>query len=840
MTIPHYILVDGSSYLFRAYHALPPLKTSTGRASGMIAGFLQMILKLMTEWPSAKIIIVFDSKGPTHRHTYFPDYKQHRPAPPDDFIEQIEPIHEFVRALGLPLIIQPGTEADDIIAKLAKHYSQTEYVMICSPDKDFCQIISDRILLKHSFTEKLIGTTDVLDKYGVSVEQIPEYFALVGDQSDGIPGVPKIGPKTAAELVSRYHTLENIYDHLRDLRPKLAETLTENKDRAFLSRRLFLFHPAEAIDWPKELPLIDGHDTSTLVFNWTNLEALCEQFELRKLLERMKKIFLKEALELDSVQKNLPPETITLSEGREKLIKTIEAQGIIALDFQDDRWIVWGRSSLGDWSFTWTDVYEVWDQLYSLITEKNNATWLALDWKRIWSHKGYMAISSKWFDLSLIAHYNDPDLNPLKFFTAHDFNPIDFFERCYSMLTVAQKKLLIDFEQPLIKVLLDMESSGVVVDRDALSALDLEWTNKIDSLKKELWHLAKKEFNVNSPLQLRTILFDELQLDSRHKTPKGERSTNEEALVGLIGEHPIIPVLLEYRQFEKLRSTYTASWIEKLDANNKLHTSFSQVATTTGRLASFEPNLQNIPVRSIEGRRLRGLICASDDNVLVSLDYSQIELRLMAHFSQDRALLAAYQHGQDIHEQTARFILNLPQEAIVSYEERQLAKTINFGLMYGMSAFGLSKQLHRSVGECQSMIDRYFQKYTGVSQYMEDMRTFAKKHGYVETLMGRRIPINVISSKRATSEIAWRAAINGPLQGTASELIKKAMLDLQPLLNSRTDAIMLLQIHDELLFKVHKDAAEDWSRVASDIMKNALQLSVPLDVNIKINSNWNM
>jgi len=821
------VLVDGTSYVFRAFYALPPLTMQNGQPTGAIAGFAQMIHKLLQDYPKSPVIVFFDAGAKTHRHSWHLAYKENRSAPPEDLVKQFEPIKEIVRALGLPLICHSGTEADDLIACVARHYQSFGEVIICSPDKDFTQLIGGNIILENPIDQTRLSEVDIQKKYGVTVAQLPEYFALLGDSSDNIPGVPKIGSKTAQKLIHQYESLEGLYHNVSDIKGVVGANLIRYRDDAFLSRKLFLFQTVEDLGWPIELPF--DHAPVRISANILEAAKVYEKYELRRLLARLPIQHME--------QTPYATEALVWATHKERIHSFDGVLYLLPI-------------GLYEWELGYCDAHNIW-QFGGLSTEEardalvlyHDALWVSFDWKA-----AFLVLQQwpqKYHDLHLMLHMAKPDVKPnwiaLRASQKHahcDTMALSWlWKSCKEHLTEAQQFLLENMEYPLIPILSRMEHAGVLVDRKALECLDRQWQERLTDLKQRAWDTIQQEFNLNSSQQLKTILFEDLGLKSTHKTPKGVQSTNEEALQSLIHQHPLIAIILEYRHYEKLRSTYSSSWLERLDLqHSRLHTTYDQTGTVTGRLSSFDPNLQNIPVRTPQGLQIRQTIIAPSGKMLVSFDYSQIELRLMAHFSQDPVLLQAYENDWDIHAQTAS-VLNHIDLATVTDEQRSAAKTVNFGLIYGMSAFGLAKQLGLSNAEAAQLIDQYFSTYKGVFEYMGAMRHKSKTQGYILTLMGRQIPVRSAVQKKG-GDHSWRAAINGPLQGTASELIKQAMINLQPWILAHPGVEMVMQVHDELVFEVPVKDVEHWIGPAQHIMESAFKLRVPLKVHYSVGSCW--
>lgn len=823
---PSILLIDGTSYIFRAFYALPPLINAFSEPTGALYGFCSMIHKLLQDYPRTPMVLFFDAGGKNWRHQLYSEYKAHRQAPPPELIAQIKALAAALPFFGMPVVQQEGVEADDFIAVVARRYSEKGMVLISSPDKDFTQLIGPNILLEQSIDSKRYDKDAVELKYGVALEQIIDYFALLGDSSDGIPGVPKIGPKTAQKLLKEHGTLEALLVSAETIPGAVGRSIQTHKEQALLSRDLFRLATEEQVAWPQNLPQQELPPAPQL--DIAGLLAFYERYELKSLFPRVKnqiiypEVLCFESSDLDEVALNSP----------------------IA---------VWSAGGLLAWARKKDEVHYAEGESAAAILKKLptiQATIIVVNYAQF---RPLLDAELKNFeDLSLLSYVLEADkptdwqsiqveLFPGRPEPENDAAKAAWLLMAYEQLSLKLSpeltKVLREIDYPLAEILYQMQQNGICLDANRLIALSERWAEQLGQYKQQIVSLCGRDFNINSSKQLREILFEELNLKSSKKTPKGELSTKEDVLVALRDQHPVIDVILSYRQLEKLRSTYTLSLVQQISpVTGRLHTTFDQKGTITGRLASSQPNLQNIPVKSANGREIRSAFCAPEGKSLVFFDYSQIELRLMAHMSHDQVLRQAYMEGADIHRQTAMRVLGL-QDAEIGPEHRQVAKTVNFGLLYGMSAYGLSEQLQISPKKAQQFIDIYFEEFPRIKDYMQSMRDFAKQHGYVTTLTGRRIPIKV-EARRGGSEHAWRAAINGPLQGTASDLIKKAMIELQPVIKAISGTKMLLQVHDELIFECDTEKAPLLIERVKKVMQEAMVFDVPLIVESKIAQRW--
>lgn len=917
------ILVDGSSYLYRAYHAFPPLTNSAGQPTGAMYGVLNMLRSLIMQYEPSHVAVVFDAKGKTFRDELFEAYKSHRPPMPDDLREQIAPLHDMVVAMGMPLLSVSGVEADDVIGTLAKQAAaEGRAVLISTGDKDMAQLVTPDITLINTMNNTILGPEEVETKYGVPPSLIIDYLALMGDSSDNIPGVPGVGEKTAQALLQGLGSLDDIYadlDKIAGLSFRGAKTLAPkmetNKEMAYLSYTLATIKTDVELDRTWDSLALTEPDLD-------KLHALFTQYEFKRwisdlenggwLAKKSTRSAPSKAAVTAAVQTPAAPaatpeissenyETILDEEALNRWAQILREAGEFAFDTETDSLDNLSARLVG-MSFAAKaghaayvpighDYLDAPDQLLTeqvlrvmkpiLEDEKIRKIGQNLKFDRGIMENYGVELRGIAFDtmlesyvLNSVAGRHDMDsladrhLN-YKTTTFEDiagkgkkqltFNQIPLEEAAnyaaedaditlllhqalYPQLE-AEKSLLHvyqDIEMPLVPVLSRMERTGVLIDANVLAAQSAELTARLDELEKQAFAIAGEEFNLSSPKQLQTILFEKLNLPVVKKTPGGAPSTNEEVLEELADNHELPRVILEHRSLSKLKTTYTDKLPLMVDPKTRrVHTSYHQAVTATGRLSSRDPNLQNIPVRTDEGRRIRQAFIARDGYCIMAADYSQIELRIMAHLSQDKGLLKAFAEGKDIHRATAAEVFGVPLDEVTA-DQRRSAKAINFGLIYGMSAFGLARQLGIPRGEAQRYMDLYFERYPGVLEYMARTREHAAEKGYVETLEGRRLWLPEINSRNGMRrKAAEREAINAPMQGTAADIIKKAMIAVDDWLQKENiDALMIMQVHDELVFEVRKEQQAEMAEKIRGLMEAAMKLDVPLKVEAGVGANW--
>tara|TARA_R110000823_G_scaffold125385_2_gene252004 strand:+ start:8240 stop:10957 length:2718 start_codon:yes stop_codon:yes gene_type:complete len=893
------VLVDGSSYVYRAFHALPMLTTSSGLNTGAVRGVISMLRKLVADFPESPVAVVFDASGKTFRDELFAAYKAHRPSMPAELREQIEPIHEIVKAMGLPFVCEPGVEADDVIGTLAALASkQGRTVVISTGDKDMAQLVDDNITLVNTMTETVLDEQGVQEKFGIPPHRIIDLLALMGDKVDNIPGVPGVGEKTALGLLQGLGGLDEIYadlDRVAELplrgAKKLGVKLAAERDNAFLSQALATIKT----DVPLSLgvgDLANGEaDTQALIDWFTRLEFRGWLDELlaegdspaeAAMLAGSYDLVLTQAA-LDEWIEELESAELFAFDTETTSLNYMRAR-IVGVSFAVEP----GRAAYVPLAHDYPDAPEqlnreaVLARLKPLLEDpardkvgqnlKYDASVLANHGIELRGIRYDTMLES--YVLNSTASRHDMDSLALKYLgqsTIHfediagkgakqrSFNEIELEQagpyaaedadvtlRLHHVLwprleqEAGLANVLTDIEVPLVPLLSRIERRGALLSRERLDKQSAELGKRLEELEGEVHQLAGRAFNLGSPKQLGEILFDELKLPVIRKTPKGAPSTAEEVLAELALDYPLPQLLLEHRSLSKLKSTYTDKLPGMINAETgRVHTSYHQAVTATGRLSSSEPNLQNIPIRTEEGRRIRQAFIAPEGYRIVAADYSQIELRIMAHLSGDEGLLHAFREGQDVHRATAAEVFDIGVDA-VSGEQRRKAKAINFGLIYGMSAFGLAKQLHLGRHEAQQYIERYFERYPGVAEYMDRTRALAREQGYVQTLFGRRLYLPEINARnKMRAQAAERTAINAPMQGTAADIIKLAMLAVDAwLATSDVDAHMIMQVHDELVFEVAESEVAAVSERICSLMSAAAELAVPLLVEAGSGNNW--
>lgn len=912
------VLVDGSSYLFRAFHALPLLTNSDGRYTNAIKGVISMIKRLQKDYPDAQLVVVFDAKGKTFRNDIYPDYKAHRPPMPDELREQIEPIHNIIRAMGLPLLIIDGVEADDVIGTLAAQAeASNSKVIVSTGDKDMAQLVDEHVSLINTMTNTFMDVEGVKEKFGVPPEHIVDYLALMGDKVDNIPGVPKVGEKTAVGLVAGLGSLEDIYANLDQVKTlsfrgakTLAPKLEEHKEQAFLSKTLATIKRDVELEQP--LGKLQGSDTNT-----DALLALYRTFEFKGWIAELSGDSASSTTASGSATSNTVhqeddlPDADNAAPGEYEIVLTqaaldgwleqLKASELFAFDTETTS-LIYKDAEIVGVSFAVEAGKAAYVPLahdYEGAPEQLNRDDVLAQLKplledadchKVGQHMKYDAhvlanhgirLRGVAFDTQLesyvlnsVATRHDMDSLALKYLgyktTSFEdvagkgakqktFNQVeldtagpyaaedaDITLRLHQTLwpklqqQPALQAVFTDIEMPAMPILTAMENQGVLIDNDQLYQQSQELEQRLQQVEQQAHDLAGQVFNLGSPKQLAEILFEKQGLPVRKKTPKGAPSTAEEVLVELAEEFDLPRLILEHRSLAKLKSTYTDKLPTMTNpASGRVHTSYHQAVTATGRLSSSDPNLQNIPIRSDEGRRIRQAFIAPDDYQIVAADYSQIELRIMAHLSGDEGLLKAFADGRDIHRATAAEVFGVTEDE-VSDNQRRSAKAINFGLIYGMSAFGLAKQLGIARGEAQEYVNRYFERYPGVLEYMDNTREQAKEQGYVETIFGRRLYLPDIRTRNAARrQHAERTAINAPMQGSAADIIKRAMIQIADWLpDSGFDARLVMQVHDELVLEVNAEQANAFATELTQRMQAAADLKVPLLVEAGIGNNW--
>lgn len=916
--MPPFVLVDGSYFLFRAFHALPPLTTSTGLQTNAIRGAISAIQKLMRRVQPTHMAVIFDTPEPTFRHVLSPIYKGDRPSMPEELSQQIPYLHALIRALGIPLHTLPGAEADDIIGTLAKRAEKAGHqVLISTGDKDMAQLVTDKVTLEDSFKDKPMDVDGVIEKFGVRPDQIIDYLTLMGDASDGIRGVPGVGAKTAAKLLNEYGTIAGILENVDNIKGKVGQSLKDNVEGIALDHQL----ASIVIDLDLSLTY---DDLKLCEPDVEALRNLYTELEFRN--------------QLQSLDHPNNPNSSTYKQTTQSISKTEQA---IESEITDQATSSSVDDRLGEATYHTVLSQEAWDKLFQrLSTEKrfaidtettsldyriaemvgfsvafdaNDAYYIPLahDYEgapeqlnrdaiiqqikpiledpsveKIGHHLKYDAhifenhgihLQGWYFDTMLASYVlnavttrhgmddvarvylshltttfeqvagkgaKQKTFNQIEIETAGHYAAEDAHVT-YRLYEVLERKLkeipeliniLHHIEMPVASVLATMEENGIELDLSFLDQLSVDFANTIQNLENQIIEIAGESFNVGSPKQVGEVLFEKLGLKGGKKTATGQYSTSEAVLEKI--DHPITELIIEYRGLTKLRSTYTEALVKQANPEtHRVHTSYHQALTATGRLSSTDPNLQNIPIREEIGRQIRKAFIAPQGRVLLAADYSQIELRLMAHFSQDDALVDAFQNGQDVHRRTASEVLGVALENVTSDQRRQ-AKAVNFGLLYGMSEFGLIRQLGFTREESQNYIKQYFHRYPGIYEYMQRTRQVALEQGFVETITGRRLYTPDIDARNMmVRKGAERAAINAPLQGSAAEIIKMAMIEVNKIL-PQDQAKLLLQVHDELVFEVDEAIADQLAAQIKDVMQKVVTLSVPLVVEVGQGKNW--
>ena len=882
------ILVDGSSYLYRAYHALPPLTTSKNQPTGAIKGVISMIKRVLIDHPDSPLAVVFDAKGKTFRHDMYSEYKANRPPMPEDLVQQIEPIHRIISLMGIKLIMISGVEADDVIGTLAEQARQKKLnTVISTGDKDMTQLVCDNVSVVNTMSGELLDENGVMKKFGVGPELITDYLALIGDKSDNVPGVDKVGPKTAVKWLNEYKNIEGIKKNADSIGGKVGENLRSSIETLDLAHELVKIK----IDVPLEIGIED------LAVSEPDVEQLSEVYK-----ELEFNSWLQEAPANKTVKSEINSSYVCISTEKslKELIKKASKAKTIAvdtettgLDYMDTELVGISLSYQAgeayyiplkhdDDSVDQIDLDIVLKELRPLLEDSSNKiigqnikfdrNVLAKYGVDIASIKNDTMMMSYVLDASATRHNLDAlssyylnyktstfedvagkgvkqitfDKVPIEAATNYAAEDADITLRLYEELNPklegedSLNKLNDEIEIPLIEVLSEMEQNGAILNSKILNSQSKDLESRIKKLEGKAYQLAGEEFNLGSTKQLREIFFEKLKYRIIKKTPGGQPSTDEKVLAELAEEYELPKVLLEHRTLSKLKSTYTDKLPNQVSqSTGKVHTSFHQAVTTTGRLSSSDPNLQNIPIRTEDGRRIRQAFEPSKGNKFISADYSQIELRVMAHMSKDAGLLQAFQEGEDVHSKTASEVFDVGIKDVTS-DLRRNAKAINFGLIYGISAFGLGKQLGISRNLAAEYMAMYFEKYPDVKKYMEITKEFASQNGYVETLFGRRLYLRDINATNAMRrQASERAAINAPVQGTAADIMKIAMINMHKAIKKeKSEAKLILQVHDELILDTPKDEIDKIVSLITDSMMGAANLDVPLEIDIGIGDNW--
>ena len=882
------VLIDGSSYLFRAFHALPKLMSTKGAHTGAIRGVISMIKKLMKDYEGSHIAVVFDARGKSFRNELYAEYKANRSKMPDDLREQIAPIQNIIQMMGLPLIIIEGVEADDVIGTLACQATAMQLpVVISTGDKDMAQLVNEHVTLINTMTDTLMDHEGVIAKFGVRPDQIIDYLALVGDTSDNIPGVPKCGPKTAVKWLAEYGSLEGVIENSDAVKGKVGDYLRDSVDILPLSYQLATIKLDVEMDCSIDELVISDQDES-------GLREIYTEFEFKQWIDEL-------GADDSSVRVERKYEIILSEERFDHWLNRLADSSEFAFNTETSRLDYMDADLVGiSFSLNINEaIYIPLSHSYQGAPEQLDRNTVVTRLKSVLENPDITKIGhNAKYDMSVLARYG-VDLNAIGHDTMLEsyvlnsiaskhnledlalkylgtatipyeevagkgakqilFDQVDIESAGEYSAEVADTTLKLkqslwsklvtearlrrvfeDIELPVLKVLSRIERNGVLLDKKLLRAQSNELEKRMQQLEQEAYVLAGEEFNLGSPKQLQTIFFEKLNIPVIKKTPKGQPSTAEPVLQKLALDYPLPKVIMEYRGLSKLKSTYTDQLPEQVhESTNRVHTSYEQAVTATGRLSSQNPNLQNIPIRTENGRRVRKAFIAPEGYKLIAADYSQIELRIMAHLSKDERLLSAFKAGEDIHRATAAEVFGVDVSEVRD-DQRRSAKAINFGLIYGMSAFGLAQQLDIGRNDAQEYVDLYFERYPGVKEYMDRTRQLAADQGFVETLFGRRLYLPEINASNfQRRQAAERTAINAPMQGTAADIIKRAMIRVDEWLeNDQVDARMIMQVHDELVLETLSTEIDTVAQTVSRMMSEAAELSVPLVVECGIGDNW--
>ncbi|MEI6744680.1 MAG: DNA polymerase I [Methylococcaceae bacterium] len=904
MTSP-LILVDGSSFLYRAFHAVPPLTNSKGEPTNAILGVSNMLRKLLNEYNPTFMAVVFDSSGKTFRHELSADYKANRTSMPDDLKSQVKPLHALIRAMGIPLISAAAVEADDVLGVLACYAEREGHdVIIATGDKDMAQLVNDKITLEDTMSKTKLNPEGVFEKFGVRPDQIADYLALVGDSSDNIAGVPKVGAKTAAKWLAEYETLDNLVVNADKITGKVGENLREHLPKLELAKKLTVIRCDLELPYNMaDLTRRPFHDEQLREFlnelgflSWLNLlNKNSPSIDTKPFL---KNVELPEATENTSTAHY---DTILTLPQLDAWLARLEKSALIAIDTETTS-VDYMKAELVGLSFavqtgeaaylplahnypnapTQLNREVALEKLRPLLespTHLKVGQNLKYDYHVLANHgvtlrgiahdtmlASYVLDSTGKHNLDFLAqkhlnlktirfeevagkkgvkqlNFSDVAIDVATRYAAEDADVCVRLHHALQAKLQAEPNLLAlyhDLEMPLSSVLARIERNGVLIDDDLLMNQSFELSQQIMSLEQQAHNVAGHNFNLGSPKQIQTILYEQLNLPVLKRTPTGQPSTDESVLQELAEDYELPKLLIDHRSLSKLKSTYIDKLPQQINVKTgRVHTSYNQVVTVTGRLSSSDPNLQNIPIRSAEGRKIRQAFIVPNGYKIVAADYSQIELRIMAHLANDDGLITAFQKGEDIHRATASEVFNVPLDEVTN-ELRRNAKAINFGLIYGMSAFGLAKQLDISRTDAQTYINAYFARYPDVKKYMNETKILAKEQGFVETIFGRRLYLPEINSKNAIlRQYAERTAINAPMQGTAADIIKRAMLKVDAwLATENVDAKMIMQVHDELVFEVKTEQLDSTIEMIKTLMNSAAELTVPLIVDVGVGNNW--
>ena len=876
---PDLILIDGTSYIYRAFHALPPLTTSSGKPTGATRGFASMLRKLIEKYPGVPMVMVFDAKGPNFRNDYYKDYKANRPPMPNELRVQIEDIKKLSKLFNFTVKEEGGVEADDVIATLTKQFKLDKKILISSPDKDLTQLVEDNVIQHNSMSNEFFNNEYVKEKFGVGPSQVAQLLALVGDKADNIPGITKVGNKTASKWLNAYGNLENIINKSDEITGVVGQNLREEKE--VLQRNLFLVSLKQDIN----LDLLFD-DINIPASSSDGLKEFYKELEFNSFIgetnEKRKSEYkaITKKNELEKLELIITNAEYFAFDTETTSLNSLEAELVgVSFSVKKDEGFYIPINHVEQTELNTSEVIEWLKQLLEINQNKIIGQNLKYDIAVLRNHDIYIkeyfadtmlmsyaanstssrhnldALAEYYLNTSTIKYedvvgkgakkYKNFSEVPIKEATNYAAEDADLtlqlFEKLSEIIDKSSINLLKTIDYPLLFVLLEMEQKGALIDTSHLNELSKDFGAKLLNLVRKIHEASGSVFNIDSPKQLSEILFEKLKIDTKglKKTSTGYFSTSESVLQKLSDENDIVKDILEYRSLAKLKSTYTDKIAEICDQNSRVHTSYHQAVTSTGRLSSSDPNLQNIPIRTKEGITIREAFIAPANKKILAMDYSQIELRLMAHYSQDPIMLNSFKKNEDIHKRTASEIFGT-ELSEVDDEMRRRAKTINFGLLYGMSAFGLSNQLGVSRAEADIFLNNYFERYSDVKKFMSDIVEKSKETKYVETLYGRKIHVpNITASNYMVRQAAERAAINGPLQGSAADIIKIAMIKIDEWINLNAPEIkMILQVHDELIYEVPDAFSEDDLIPILDLMENTTEIDVPLKVEYGFGANW--
>ena len=876
---PDLILIDGTSYIYRAFHALPPLTTSSGKPTGATRGFASMLRKLIEKYPGVPMVMVFDAKGPNFRNDYYKDYKANRPPMPNELRVQIEDIKKLSKLFNFTVKEEGGVEADDVIATLTKQFKPDKKILISSPDKDLTQLVEDNVIQHNSMSNEFFNNQYVKEKFGVGPSQVAQLLALVGDKADNIPGITKVGNKTASKWLNAYGNLENIINKSDEITGVVGQNLREEKE--VLQRNLFLVSLKQDIN----LDLLFD-DINIPASSSDGLKEFYKELEFNSFIgetnEKRKSEYkaITNKRELEKLELTITNVDYFAFDTETTSLNSLEAELVgVSFSVKKDEGFYIPINHVEQTELNTSEVIEWLKQLIEINQNKIIGQNLKYDIAVLRNHEIYIkeffadtmlmsyaanstssrhnldALAEYYLNTSTIKYedvvgkgakkYKNFSEVPIKEATNYAAEDADItlqlFEKLSEIIDKSSINLLKTIDYPLLFVLLEMEQKGALIDTSHLNELSKDFGAKLLNLVRKIHEASGSVFNIDSPKQLSEILFEKLKIDTKglKKTSTGYFSTSESVLQKLSDENDIVKDILEYRSLAKLKSTYTDKIAEICDQNSRVHTSYHQAVTSTGRLSSSDPNLQNIPIRTKEGITIREAFIAPANKKILAMDYSQIELRLMAHYSQDPIMLNSFKKNEDIHKRTASEIFGT-ELSEVDDEMRRRAKTINFGLLYGMSAFGLSNQLGVSRAEADIFLNNYFERYSDVKKFMSDIVEKSKETKYVETLYGRKIHVpNITASNYMVRQAAERAAINGPLQGSAADIIKIAMIKIDEWINLNAPEIkMILQVHDELVYEVPNAFSEDDLIPILDLMENTTEIDVPLKVEYGFGANW--